>query len=83
MRILGLDLGAKRIGLAISDSEGSIAFPMETLQHRDLKKDLEAICAVIIERDWNFPHESELAAELVTLQKLWEQRRIVGNPNSP
>ena len=50
MRILGLDLGAKRIGLAISDSEGSIAFPMETLQHRDLKKDLEAICAVIIER---------------------------------
>ncbi len=31
MRYLGIDYGAKRIGLAISDEGGSIAFPRETI----------------------------------------------------
>ena len=31
MRYLGIDYGAKRIGLALSDSEGSIAFPHATV----------------------------------------------------
>lgn len=31
MRYLGLDYGAKRIGIAVSDAAGSFAFPRETL----------------------------------------------------
>jgi putative Holliday junction resolvase len=36
MRVLALDLGSKRIGLAISDREGTVATPIGTLErHRD------------------------------------------------
>jgi len=31
MRYLGIDFGLKRIGLAVSDDAGSIAFPRETI----------------------------------------------------
>lgn len=31
MRYLGLDYGAKRIGIAISDADGGFAFPKETI----------------------------------------------------
>ena len=31
MRYLGIDYGTKRIGIAVSDGEGSIAFPRKTL----------------------------------------------------
>ena len=31
MKYLGIDYGAKRVGIAISDAEGSIAFPRTTL----------------------------------------------------
>lgn len=31
MRYLGIDYGTKRIGLAFSDAEGSIAFPKKTI----------------------------------------------------
>jgi putative Holliday junction resolvase len=31
MRYLGLDYGAKRIGVAISDADGGFAFPRETM----------------------------------------------------
>jgi len=51
MRVLGLDLGAKRIGLAISDAEGSIAFPMETLQHESRSQVFAALQKIIRERD--------------------------------
>jgi len=49
MRVLGVDLGSKRIGLAISDPEGSIAFPMQTLVARDRARDLIALCEIIEE----------------------------------
>ena len=50
MRVLGLDLGAKRIGLAISDEEGRIAFPAGHLDRVGPKKDLAALAALIAER---------------------------------
>lgn len=31
MRLLGIDYGAKRVGLALSDTEGRLAFPKEVL----------------------------------------------------
>lgn len=36
MKFLGIDFGSKRVGLAVSDEEGRIAFPKETLRN-DLK----------------------------------------------
>lgn len=34
MRYLGIDYGDKRIGVALSDAEGTIAFPRETIENR-------------------------------------------------
>ena len=44
MRYLGIDYGAKRIGIAVSDDEGRIAFPMGVIMNRGksaLKKIIE------------------------------------------
>ncbi len=43
MRVLGLDLGARRIGVAVSDDAGRMALPLETLVRRDAKKDVAAL----------------------------------------
>jgi putative Holliday junction resolvase len=51
MRVLGLDLGDKRIGLAISDSEASIAFPAGTLESSGRKADVAAVCEIIAQRE--------------------------------
>jgi len=50
MRVLGIDHGAKRIGLALSDEEGRIAFPEGVLASNGLRKDVAAICDLIVER---------------------------------
>lgn len=43
VRALGIDLGSKRIGIAVSDSDGTVATPIETVarsgdMHRDHRK---------------------------------------------
>jgi putative Holliday junction resolvase len=48
--VLGVDLGAARIGLAVSDPAGSIAFPAGFIASRGRKLDLEALGEVIEER---------------------------------
>jgi len=50
VRILGVDLGRKRIGLAVTDQDGAIAFPAGILDSRGRKKDLAALRAMIVER---------------------------------
>jgi len=50
MRVLGLDLGKRRIGLAISDPEGRIAFPAGHLERVAIGKDLTALGTLIAER---------------------------------
>lgn len=42
-RILGLDLGERRIGLAISDPEGRLAVPLRILERRGDAADIRAI----------------------------------------
>ncbi len=42
-RLLGLDLGDKRIGIAVSDEMGWMAHAVETLERTTLEKDLLAI----------------------------------------
>lgn len=48
MRALGLDLGTKRIGVAVSDLGGTIASPLTTvLRARSVRIDHEAIAALV------------------------------------
>ena len=42
-RILGLDLGAKTIGLAISDGTLTIATPLETIRRRKFSADAKVL----------------------------------------
>ena len=43
-RVMGLDVGEKRIGIALSDETGAIAFPHQTLQRREgYRKDMNAL----------------------------------------
>ncbi len=49
MRIMGLDLGAKTIGIAISDELGWTAQGVETLQRESIEKDLERLAQLISE----------------------------------
>ena len=48
--MLGLDLGQRRIGLAVSDPAGVIAFPIGALDRQGLAKDVQALCELIRER---------------------------------
>lgn len=47
MRYLGLDYGSKRIGVAISDTEGRIAFPKTTIFNRSQRGTLKQLTALI------------------------------------
>lgn len=49
-RLLGLDLGTKTIGLALSDSLRTIASPLETIRRKKLYQDVERLAALIAER---------------------------------
>jgi putative holliday junction resolvase len=49
-RVLSVDLGKRRIGLAISDAEGLAAQPLDALQRRTLAEDLKRISAIAKDR---------------------------------
>lgn len=51
MRILGLDLGERRIGVAISDPTGTVARPLQTLVRDSHEEDFAAIAALVAEHD--------------------------------
>jgi putative Holliday junction resolvase len=47
MRYLGIDYGSKRVGLAISDEDGSMAFPYKILKNDlELVDNIHNICGV-------------------------------------
>jgi len=48
--VLGIDLGKKRIGLAISDESERIALPAGIIESRGRSKDLAAIRSLVAER---------------------------------
>jgi putative Holliday junction resolvase len=50
VRVLGVDLGSKRIGLAISDEEEEFAFPAGILDSRGRKRDIVALRELIVEK---------------------------------
>ena len=50
-RLLGLDLGTKTIGLAISDSLFRVATPLETIRRMKFTRDAEALLRIVADRD--------------------------------
>ncbi|MEL6876450.1 MAG: Holliday junction resolvase RuvX [Pseudomonadota bacterium] len=49
-RLMGLDVGSKTIGLAICDSQWTIATAAETIARRKFSKDLERLKQVVTEQ---------------------------------
>ena len=47
MRSLGLDVGDRRIGVALSDPQGILASPFTTINRRDETTDVEAIIGIV------------------------------------
>jgi len=50
MRSLGLDIGDRRIGVALSDPEGILASPLTIINRTDESQDIEAIIDIINQR---------------------------------
>ncbi|MBK8176389.1 MAG: Holliday junction resolvase RuvX [Rhodospirillales bacterium] len=50
-RLLGLDVGAKTIGCAVSDATWSVATPITTLRRTRLARDLDSLCQLVAERE--------------------------------
>ncbi len=51
LRIMGLDLGTKTIGLALSDVNWTIATPLETIKRVKFTPDVEALLAIAAKYD--------------------------------
>ena len=50
-RLLGLDVGAKTVGIAVSDGRLNLATPVHTLRRRKLRDDVAALQALIEARN--------------------------------
>lgn len=50
-RLLGLDLGSKTIGVAVSNSDQSIATPFETIKRSKFKNDMQALGRIVRDYD--------------------------------
>lgn len=50
-RLMGLDMGSKTIGLALSDVTLTIASPLETIKRTKFSKDAERLAFLIAEHD--------------------------------
>src|SRR5512138_3225232 len=51
MRILSLDVGDRRIGVAVSDPTGLLARPLTIIARKGVEADLEAIRKIVSEQD--------------------------------
>jgi len=74
MRFLGLDVGDKRIGIAVSDETALIASPRETLERSGNKKDIahllelarrEEVSEILVGMPWKLDGSSGAQAEKV------------------
>ena len=59
--LVGLDLGTKRIGIAISDTRRIIANPLTTIQRKSGKYDAEKICGKL--------HKTEIGGFIIGLPR--------------
>lgn len=51
MRVMALDMGERRVGVALSDPTGTVARPLRTLQRASREEDFEAINELVGEYD--------------------------------
>ena len=75
MRVLGIDYGARRVGLAVSDATGLLARPLKTLDRSSLA-DAALVDAVLVAVAEVSTDDEPLAAIVVGLP-----RRLDGSPN--
>ncbi len=47
MKFLGIDYGSKRIGIAVSDEEGTIAFPKTAISGENMKRAIAELRAIV------------------------------------
>jgi putative Holliday junction resolvase len=50
MRIVGLDVGERRIGVAVADERARVALPAAVIERRELPTDLDAIARLVQEQ---------------------------------
>ena len=50
-RVLGVDVGTVRVGLAMSDPTGTLASPLETLRRAKDRSDLDRLAALVLEHE--------------------------------
>jgi putative Holliday junction resolvase len=50
-RVLGVDVGTVRVGVALSDPTGTLASPLETLQRAKDGSDLDRLAALVVEHE--------------------------------
>ncbi|SFF30235.1 Holliday junction resolvase RuvX [Blastococcus tunisiensis] len=50
-RVLGVDVGTVRVGLALSDPTGTLASPLDTLRRAKDKADLDRLAALVVEHE--------------------------------
>jgi putative Holliday junction resolvase len=50
-RVMGIDVGTVRVGLALSDPTGTLASPLETLQRAKDGSDLDRLVALVMEHE--------------------------------
>ena len=72
MRYLGIDYGTKRVGLAISDSEGKMAFPLDVLDsENNLIPEITKICKendigeIVVGESLDFHQNENLVMEAI------------------
>lgn len=51
MRILGLDVGERRVGIAVSDPTGTVVRPLQTLVRGSREEDFAVVAALVAEHD--------------------------------
>ena len=50
-RVLGVDVGTVRVGLALSDPTGTLASPLETLRRAKSRSDIDRLAALVLEHE--------------------------------
>jgi putative holliday junction resolvase len=50
-RVLGVDVGTVRVGLAMSDPTGTLASPLETLRRAKDRSDLDRLATLVVEHE--------------------------------
>jgi putative holliday junction resolvase len=50
-RVLGVDVGTVRVGLALSDPTGTLASPLDTLRRAKDKSDIDRLAALVVEHE--------------------------------